>query len=204
MTLEEFETQLVSKKSESDLQDFCRQKLLHGTPFVFLGREDDFFCFKKRICAHLDVHHTEVYIVGSGKLGFSPVKRTPFSLDSDIDVAIVSPDLWEKFFELGLRLEYGIRSFEVSLHKSQWQKYIEYLRYGAMGWVRPDLIPSVPPMRDLKQEWFDFFNSISFEKSEVGNYKVTAGIYRSQAHLEKYSAHSFRKVQRKLEVNAEK
>lgn len=204
MTLEEFEIQLISKKNEDELEDFCRHKLLHGTPFVFLDREDDFFAFKKRICEYLNVHHTEVHIVGSGKLGFSPVKRTNFSLDSDIDVAIVSLGLWESFFELGLKLEYGIRSFEVTLHKSQWQKYTEYLRYGALGWVRPDLIPNVSPMKVKKQEWFDFFKSISFDRSEVGNYKVTAGVFRSQTHLEKYAVHSFRRIQRNLEVNAEK
>lgn len=198
MTLEEFEADLITKNTSADIEEFCRKTLLHGTPFVFAGRENDYFDFKKRICERFEVHHTEIFIVGSGKLGFSPHKKTAFSLDSDIDVAIVSPTLWETFLELGLALEYEIRSSSVFLHKRQWVKYTEYLRYSAIGWIRPDLAPNVFPMKEFIQSWFDFFNSISYDHSEVGNYKVAAGIYRNQMYLERYNSHSFLKISKRI------
>ncbi len=204
MNLDEFEAALLTKTSDADLESFSQQTILHGTPFVFQGRENDYFAFKQRVCGQLNVHHTEVTIVGSGKLGFSPAKRTSFSLDSDIDVAIVSTELWEKVFELGLKLEYRMRSFEISLHRHQMDGYVKYLRYIALGWVRPDLIPNVDPMEEFKQSWFDLFRSLSFDRSEVGNYKVSAGLYRSQNHLEKYTVHSLRQMRRNLEVEAER
>ena len=31
------------------LKDFCRRKIIHGTPFVFKEREDDYYYFLKQI-----------------------------------------------------------------------------------------------------------------------------------------------------------
>jgi hypothetical protein len=200
MTIEEFQEELVGIKDEGDLNEFSRRVFLHGTPFVFEGREHDYYLFKKRICKNYDVNHTEIFIVGSGKLGFSPTKRTQFSLDSDIDVAIVSSSLVERVSNLGTDLEYLIRSSGMHFRKDQWIGYHEYLRYTALGWFRPDLIPQKGPMATFKQQWFDFFHSISFDRSEVGNYKVTAGLFKSQVHLERYSADSVRRVRELLKV----
>lgn len=202
MNLADFEAQLEATSTEPELEDFCRQNILHGNPFVFLNREADYYKFKKRICSKYEINHTEVFIVGSAKLGFSPLKNTIFSLDSDIDVAIVAPGLWETVFELGLALEYKIRASQVSFHRDQWEKYHSYLRYGAIGWVRPDLIPHKGPMRNFKQEWFDFFTSLSNDNSEVGNYKVSAGLFKSQSHLEKYSIDSLKKTKQQLKVRS--
>lgn len=200
MTLEEFQEELVAIVDEEDLRDFSRRVFLHGTPFVFDGRKQDFYSFERRICENYDVHHTEIFIVGSGKLGFSPNKKTEFSLDSDIDVAIVSPNLVEQVSSLGTDLEYLIRSSGVHFRKDQWSGYHEYLRYTALGWFRPDLIPQKGPMATFKQHWFDFFRSILFGRSEVGNYKVAAGLFKSQAHLERCNADSVRKVRDLLRV----
>ena len=55
-----------------------------------------------------------------------------------------------------------------------------------MGWIRPDKLPISFALSTLKNDWFDFFRSISNGKSEVGNYKVAAGVFRSYDHLESY------------------
>jgi hypothetical protein len=137
-------------------------------------------------------------MVGSGKLGFSPLKRTEFSLDSDVDLAIVAPNLWEKIYNLGMDFEYARRSFHITLHNSQEEKYKQYLQYMAIGWVRPDLMPHASKMKEFKNEWFEFFKSLSYNRSEVGNYKVTAGVFRGHDHLEKYSFNSMRQVRKNL------
>lgn len=127
MTLEEFSEALCCKNENAELEDFTREVLLHGTPHVFSGRDAEYFQFKQKICNHLEIHHTEIFLVGSGKLGFSPHKRTEFSLDSDIDLAIVAPDLWEKIYSLGTELEYARRSSYITFHNRQAENYQKYL-----------------------------------------------------------------------------
>jgi hypothetical protein len=54
---------------------------------------------KQRIAAKFVIHHIEVFVVGSAKLGFSiaPTKRwRQFNDTSDLDVAIVSRPLYEQ------------------------------------------------------------------------------------------------------------
>lgn len=203
MNLKEFEGELEAACDGTSLEDFCQRHILHGTPYVFRGRDSEYFSFKKRICENYGVKHNDVFIVGSGKLGFSPFKKTEFSLDSDIDIAIVSADLARNVDELGLKFEYSLRSAEAFLTSDQKRKYFEYLRYRAIGWMRPDLIPHRSPMKDFREAWFDFFNSLSHGRSEVGNYKVTAGLFHSIQHLEEYTKDSMRKIRRTLEVDTQ-
>lgn len=200
MSLAVFENELAEIATDHEFENFCQQKLLHGTPFIFRNREDDFFAFKKRISKKFGVSHTEVFVVGSGKLGFSPLKKSEFSLDSDVDLAVVSTDLSDKVGDLGLKFEYDLRASQTFLSSSQKDKYHRYLRYKAIGWIRPDLIPQKSPLIGFKDDWFNFFSSISYDRSEVGNYKVSAGLFKSLRHLELYTTDSIRKIQKKLEV----
>lgn len=200
MTFEEFVESLCEKNNDTELQDFTREVLLHGTPYVFSGRDGEFFHFKQKICDHLDIHHTEIFLVGSGKLGFSPHKRTKFSLDSDIDLAIVAPSLWERIFSLGMEVEYARRSLHITFHNHQAKNYNRYLKYMAIGWARPDLMPYALKLKEFRNDWFDFFNGLSHNGSEVGNYQVSAGVFRGHDHLERYSFNSMRQVQKSLLV----
>lgn len=65
--------------------------------------------------------------------------------------------------------------------------YHEFLEYVALGWIRPDKLPVSFQMRAFKDNWFEFFRSISNGKSEIGNYQVNAGVFKSYNHLERYT-----------------
>ncbi|MNY54714.1 hypothetical protein D3C86_1906130 [compost metagenome] len=52
--------------------------------------------------------------------------------------------------------------------------------------MRPDLLPTSFQVDVLKTEWFDYFQSISYNRSTVGNYKVAAGLFKNYEYLEKY------------------
>jgi hypothetical protein len=80
--------------------------------------------------------------------------------------------------------------------------YHKFLEYGAIGWMRPDLLPTSFRVEQLKQDWFAFFDSISHGRSEVGNYKVTAGAFKSYGHLERYTLSGLRSLRTKLQVGA--
>ncbi|WP_110692570.1 hypothetical protein [Salinicola halophyticus] len=198
MALEEFLEELRCVDNETALRDFAIRKILHGTPYLFYEREEELYNFKERICQKFTIHHTEILLVGSAKLGFSPIKKTHFSLDSDVDIAIVSEELWEKVFQMGMELEYARKNAQITFHNEQLKKYHRFLKFMAIGWVRPDLIPQHLQMSSFKNDWFEFFNSISYGRSEAGDYKVNAGIFRNHMYLEKYSTNSVKYMQQNI------
>lgn len=166
--------------------EVCRRHLLHGTPHVFSGREDDYFCFRRRIADRFSVSFHEVFVVGSAKLGFSPHKDKVFDLDSDVDVALVSQHLFDSLMKRIRNYQVELRRSRRSVTTGELDLYHQFLEYTALGWFRPDKLPLAFAIDSLKNEWFEFFRSISYGNSEVGNYKVSAGAFRSHHHLECY------------------
>jgi predicted nucleotidyltransferase len=186
VSLEIFIKNLKQQSTSELLLDFCRKNVLHGTPFVFSEREDDFYEFRKRISNKFKVPFHEVYITGSGKLGFSPFKRKEFDYDSDIDVAIISRVLFEEIMKSIGRYQMEFRKARRVVRQEELSMYHDFLEYVALGWIRPDKLPISFQMKTFKNEWFSFFDSISYGRSEVGNYKVNAGVFKSYEYLEKY------------------
>lgn len=204
MELEEFREKLADLSSEEEITDFCRKFILHGTPYVFRNQEDLFYEFRKRIGKQFNIPFHEVYITGSAKLGFSPFKNKTFDLDSDIDVALVSETLFDKIMRSILEFQYQIRRNRQSTNTRELARYREFLEYTAIGWIRPDKLPVSLQIKDLKHEWFAFFDSISYAKSEVGNYKVTAGIFKTYDHLELYTQTGIEDLRHKLIIGSKK
>jgi predicted nucleotidyltransferase len=186
MNFNEFEIELKNKNSDEDILDFCRKYVLHGTPFVFSDRDDDFYDFRKMIANKFSISFHEVYITGSAKLGFSPFKKKTFDYDSDIDVALISPLLFESIMKDIARYQMRFRKNRDVVSKDELSMYHDFLEYVALGWIRPDKLPISFQMKAFKTDWFCFFRDISNGKSEVGNYKVAAGVFKSYGHLENY------------------
>jgi len=174
--------------SEEEILNFTRKYVIHGTPYIFKDKENEYYDFRKRISEKWNVSFHEVFITGSSKLGYSYHKGKNFDENSDIDVAIVSSDLFNEIMLTIEDFQWKIRRRQVYLNVEQLEKYHKFLEYLAIGWIRPDKLPSELLRNDkrLKTEWFAFFKSISNGKSEVGNYEVTAGIFKSYKHLEDY------------------
>lgn len=186
MDLKGFITELKSKNTDSDVLDFCRKYVLHGTPYVFKSRDDDFYEFRKKIANKFKIPFHEVFITGSGKLGFSPFKNKLFDYDSDIDIALISPKLFESIMRDVGSYQMKFRKNRTVVREQELIMYHEFLEYVALGWIRPDKLPISFQMKAFKNDWFDFFRSISENRSEVGNYKVNAGVFKSYQHLEDY------------------
>lgn len=55
MTRDDFLLALKVSGDANHLVDTCRRHLLHGTPHVFNGREDEFFEFRRRIADKFEV-----------------------------------------------------------------------------------------------------------------------------------------------------
>jgi len=200
--MQDFMAALAALPDHSTLLDFCRRKSLHGTPFVFAGREDAYYEFRRRIADHFEINFHEVFITGSAKLGFSPHKQKPFDYDSDIDVAILSAALYERVMSSVHNYQMELRENRKAVSIDELRGYHRFLEYGAIGWMRPDLLPTSFRLNELKRDWFDFFDSISHGRSEVGNFKVTAGAFKSYFHLERYTLSGLSSLRTKLQVGA--
>ena len=190
---------LKQQDTEDKLLDFSRKYVLHGIPFVFQGRDDDYYEFRKRISIKFEIPFHEIYITGSGKLGFSPFKRKIFDYDSDIDVALISSKLFEVIMKDISHYQMNFRKARKVVGEQELTMYHEFLEYVALGWIRPDKLPVSFQMETFKINWFEFFKKISYGRSEVGNYKVSAGVFKSYEHFEEYTIEGYRNIRnRKL------
>ncbi|WP_089680897.1 hypothetical protein [Halomonas shengliensis] len=204
MDLEEFNATLVEIKNDEGLLDFCRKWVLHGTPYIFHAREEELYEFRKKIACGLHVSFHEIFITGSAKLGFSPHKGTEFSYDSDVDIAIISPSLFESMMGHIYKFQVDLRRSRRAVDERELAMYHEFLEYAAIGWIRPDKLPLSFKAKELKAGWFEFFDSLSYGKSEVGDYKVAAGVFKSYYYLEQYLVGGLRSARSKAIVELKK
>lgn len=186
MKPEEFDLLLLKTNSETDRRHFVNKYFFHGTPYIFRDRESEYFEFRNKIANNFGIGFHEVFIVGSAKFGFSYLKKTIFDYESDIDVVIVNERLFEDYYGKICDYQYQLDRMHKSISLPETITYSEFLKYLVKGWMRPDKLPSSFKVDLLKREWFDFFNSISYNKSEVGNYKVAGALYKNYNYLEKY------------------
>ncbi|WP_262404384.1 hypothetical protein [Aggregatibacter actinomycetemcomitans] len=144
--------------SEEDILNFTRKYVIHGTPYIFKDKENEYYDFRKRISEKWNVSFHEVFITGSAKLGYSYYKDKNFDEDSDIDVAIVSSELFNEIMLTIEDFQWKIRRKSIYLDMTQLEKYHIFLKYLAIGWIRPDKLPNELLRNDklLKEEWFDF------------------------------------------------
>jgi hypothetical protein len=198
--LMQFLDRLSKCTGESALLDFCRKYSLHGTPKIFSGYEDRYYEFRKRIADKFNINFHEVFITSSAKLGFNPHKRQLFSYDSDVDIAIVSASLYESIMEYIHGYQMQLRADRKAVTDRDIRMYHKFLEYSAIGWMRPDLLPTSFQVTELKRDWFNFFKSLSYGKSEVGNYKVSAGVFKTYQHLERYSVSGLQSLKMALEI----
>jgi hypothetical protein len=200
VNLDDFRLSLLEIDDDGGLMDLCRKKILHGIPYIFEGKEDAYYEFRKRVSQEFDIDFYEVFITGSAKLGFSPHKNKVFDYDSDIDIAIVSVKLYERILDVICNYQMELNRARKSITQNELNQYHRFLEYTAIGWIRPDKLPLSFQVNELKDKWFDFFNSISYGESEIGNYKAAAGVFKTYQHFERYTVSGFRQLKKSLEV----
>jgi hypothetical protein len=191
--ISEFKSALGDKSQTNQL--IVQKYITHGTPHIFKYNEAQYFELKYEISSHFSENPESVRIVGSAKLGFSIAPHKlwkPFSLDSDIDIVIISKVIFEKFWN-------DLYDFNIALtsrNETEQRKYNTFLKYFFKGWLRPDLFPFRYPATN---EWFDYFKSISYGK--YGPQKIAAAIYYDFNLFEKYHIQNINKLRIGVEEN---
>lgn len=187
------------KRALGDLDDQCiLDRFYYGRPAAKLEPDQD-PALRRAVSIGLGVAMRDVLITGSAKLGFTtvpkPKKNRPiFSLfgdTSDVDVAIISQELFLKFWR---------RTLEFASSDPEWREIGEFRKYLSRGWIRPDKLPSSPEFPE-KAEWFDFFQGLT-SSGLYGRYSINGGIYYDERFWEQYAtkalAHCRHEVENEL------
>ncbi|MGW5355313.1 hypothetical protein ACWERV_32940 [Streptomyces sp. NPDC004031] len=176
--LAKFKDVLSSEVSDRRMVD---AHILHGSCFAI--NDDDRYNLKEEIASEFSLKvHQDIFIVGSAKLGFSispPKRYRLFGDRSDIDVAIVSHDLYEKVWH---------ETHEYMESGAYWKEKQNFERYLAWGWIRPDKLPRSASF-DFTDTWWNFFRSLQRSR-RYGPYKIAAAIYHDMSFLTKYQMNS--------------
>lgn len=141
----------------------------------------------------------DLWIVGSAKLGFSTTEKIitregrsfvfnkyrPFSIRSDIDVAVSSKKIYENIW-------HDISKFMHGKPRFPWrsQKTGDYMMY---GWIRFDQLETMP----RKNEWFDCFSRLS-RNSIFERRRVNGGLFYSKEMTMQYYCRSIEECKREM------
>lgn len=123
---------------------------------------------RKAVADRLSVYPNQVVVVGSARLGFSIVEHKllrPFGDTSDIDVAVVSSELFDDYWQ---------RVYQYERDGGYWERSADFKRYLFRGWMRPDLLPSSPSFEPTKH-WWELFRGLT-ASGAYGPYKIRGGL----------------------------
>lgn len=165
-----------------------RKNLLHGNPIIYNENEELYFFLKQKVANYFKVSTTKIVMVGSAKLGFSIAPKklwNNFNDESDIDIVVISEQVFDNYWKELLNFNINVKARSEQEDKN----FREFLEYFLKGWIRPDLFPFDYPK---KNEWFEFFRSISYGK--YGNYKIAGAIFRNEYFFEQYHLRNISKL----------
>lgn len=179
------------KKSLNSLDDDeIVEKFILGAESLHLNARQIHF-IKRKVATIYGIQDSEIeiFIVGSAKLGFSLSEKKSsgtikpryrkFSIDSDIDVAIISSKIFNQLWN-----SFSTHSYNHNYFPWDSDKLGDYLISGSF---RPDKFPNI--FESIR--WWDCFNKLS-NNNQLDRRKVSGCIYYSYDMLKKYQIRSVR------------
>lgn len=181
-------TLFQSKLQALSAIQIVRKYIIGGECFAL--SQDNYFDLRTEVAEHFDLHPNEVLVVGSAKLGFSiaPHKRyRHFGDESDIDIVLVSPVLFDRIWET---------AFAYWKSGSFWPRQQKFANYLFQGWIRPDKLPP-SSMFPLCKDWWEFFRGLT-QSRRYSYYKIRGALYKSWYFLENYQNNCVEDCQRQI------
>lgn len=178
-------------------------------PFLFREDMPQFDGFKAECTGSLQLKGpTEIMVVGSGHTGYSLSPDNfgaPFTDQSDIDVAIVSPETFDSITGALLTWRYPWHMRKESSEPSR-QRLQVLLENAFAGFVDPhDLkyvhlgtTKMIPSTQSFSFNWFRALTQI--KTPLLAKRDVTARLYRTRWHLEQYQVHGLALIRKSLEL----
>lgn len=186
MTFEEFK-KLTYEMPSIKLVQLC---LLDSFPFCFQSNQELYNILRSEVCFKFNIHERDFAIVGSAQTGFSLNPKNlgrPYSDASDIDIILVSDELFQKIW-IDL-LDYRKKSY-ASLDP-RYRKNFSKLQYILFfGILRLDKLSNE---FDFAKKWWEFFNRLSIDK-RFGPRRIRAALFKSWKHVNYYYARNFEEI----------
>jgi len=168
--------QFKEQLSKLTSQQIVQKEIIFGDCAVL--ESGLYHTLREKVALNFKIHPNEVLVVGSAKLGFSiaPHKKYRyFGNNSDIDVVIVSPNLFDLFWK---------NVYNLWREKIIWESENDFKKYLFQGWIRPDKLPNSKNFQ-LSNDWWEFFRNLT-STGDFGPYKINGAIYKDWNFLEGY------------------
>jgi len=127
-----------------------------------------------------------VFLVGSGRLGFTvkpKVAYRSFSDKSDLDLVIISKELFTEYWKVARNYNHSV---------NYWKDEGVFENYFFNGWMRPDKLPSkfnISLPSNITFNWWNYFRNLNTSE-EFGHISIGAGLYFSLDFFECYQKKS--------------
>ena len=188
LTSEEFGEKLLSVGAGVAADE----EVLNGLPFVFRDSPATYDALKNNLGVAFGIDAVSFIVVGSGRTGFSlsPKKYGKiFGDDSDIDVSVVSENLFDAlWFEL-IRLP---RSRAANLNR-QVQEFLREHRTNRIFHGRA-LPHQLWGATSLASRWFRAFNSVGRALPALASYDLNGMLFRTNTHARLYYMNGLRQI----------
>lgn len=195
---------LLARLQKENVELLAKNLLLAVEPLIFDGRPEANAKLQAHFRLQLGIPEGAVIVVGSGRFGFSvsPDKfGKPFSDFSDVDLAVVSVELFDQIWGDLLRWRYPWHLRKWRPAEQNWA--LERLEEHYMGWCDPkrltyqpfDRKRQVPTMMAFGNKWFEVLQGLGAVTGLLGR-EFNGRIYRSFDHLLGYHTWSLEQVKK--------
>lgn len=202
LSAEEFGQAILTEPHDLIVKEY----IFLGEPYVFHDHKAALNLLSQHLSDELEITELNMTVVGSAKLGFSLNPENfprQFSDASDIDVLIVSEELFDTIWMTLLRWYYPRRLMSLGKFEGEWQQFRRKEIFS--GWFVPNEIhydgisfPEVlKPLRDLSVKWFNAFQSLSLYQ-EFASRTVSGRLYRTWEHALLYHMEGLRQIRDRL------
>lgn len=165
--------------AQRPLVEIARKIYLTYPTNAFVGNEEREFVIINKISEFFKIPIMNIQVTGSSKTGRSFHKKTTFnSTSSDLDVAIIDRDMFQKYSEWAFRITNGYMDLTKFTNGKQ-DNFRQFCSNIARGIFRPDLMPSGTE----RASWFKFFADLSRENLDLFK-SINGCIYFSQTFFE--------------------
>lgn len=170
-------------------QQYFERWLLATTPFAFDTEDTQFAAFRRELSDSLEVHPAELFMVGSAQLGFSlhpDHLLRAFSAESDLDVVVVSPTIFDAAWRDLLQ-----RRGDPALLETEQKRLFKKTRENFFdGYLRPDHLPTGS---QLLRSWFPRLAG-PFKSTVAQKHDVRAWLFRTWLHAESFYCNNIERV----------
>lgn len=178
-----YNTTLKTKWPKLEPREIVRQIYISFPTYAFEDNRELEFEILNEISNFFRIPFHVIQVVGSAKTGTSYFKNREFIIgESDLDIAIISPELYLRYMEITFVHTKGfvdLQGFYNKPGKSNVAQLRNFKNNLSKGMFRPDLMPDC----EEKTAWWEFFEKLSNKHYKLFK-NINAGIYMSQSFFE--------------------